>query len=572
MDRAWARFQKHEPNLGVRDLYSFILNAAEQRWRPDVLPQVIDLAESMQDRDPKSRTLGNYRWYWHQPKPSDLNAVEFSMQTAGLTYLLYRDRLTKPAREKLEAAIKLGCVGMAHQRVDVSYTNIFLMRLANCILIGQALDAPDLVQQGRAWLEEWLTYTKTNGVHEFASPTYYGVDLTDLGAVVRYAKDEKIRADAERGLRLLWTEIAARWFEPYQGMAGAYSRDYGFLTGHGDLDQHLQRAGWNHLAPAQNRPALETLTHWDPPAALRDSFGNEPRHVYQRWGPQPWQQATTYVGRTFAVGSSGAGYGPQDRMLAVTLSGGPQRTILHFQMDHYGDPYGQQKILTSGDHMKLTHLLPFTTSVQRGPEVLMLSSFNPAGKGAPQQYTSVCSNLVFPDDVELWDSDGKLVLAKGPTLHPLSDDHILFLRDHETAVAICVLWAVNDHGKTPAVQLARDGSAYHAQRLVVVNSSEKPLASVATAVWIRAAEDLDDAKFAAFRRGFIAAVGRTVVKKTEGRIELSVPSLVTDVNLKLGANLEKEERIATEGFDPALRTGVLNVNGKDWGAEILGKE
>ncbi|MDE3084948.1 MAG: hypothetical protein KGJ37_07020, partial [Verrucomicrobiota bacterium] len=224
LDRAWARLQKRNGRSSSRDIYNFLLTAAAHAWHSEKLSAVIDLGEELHDCDPASPTYGNYRWYWSNTHPDDRNAVEFCMSAASLTWTLYRDRLPADAREKLSAALALGVEGILRHKVDVSYTNIFLMRLANCILIGESTGRPELVQRGRDWLDEWLAYTRAYGIHEFSSPTYYGVDLADLGALARYAQDDSIRAKAATALRLFWTDIAANWFEPYQGIAGAHSR------------------------------------------------------------------------------------------------------------------------------------------------------------------------------------------------------------------------------------------------------------------------------------------------------------------------------------------------------------
>jgi hypothetical protein len=288
LDRKWEQLQRHESELAVRDVFNFLLTAAARSWRPEKLSAIIDLAESLHDRDPASATYGNYRWYWRDPKPDDRNAVEFSMQAAGLAWVLYRDRLPETAREKLRAALALGVEGMLRHKVDVSYTNIFLMRLANCILIGESTGRPDLVQRGRAWLDEWLADTRAWGIHEYSSPTYYGVDLSDLGGLARYAQDPEVRSRAVSALQLLWTDIAANWFAPFQGIAGAHSRDYGFLTGHGYLDQQLLRACWIDRDPGgESRPVLDDLTYRAPPAGLRAVVDGPPRVVSQQWGRNP---------------------------------------------------------------------------------------------------------------------------------------------------------------------------------------------------------------------------------------------------------------------------------------------
>ncbi len=185
----------------------------------------------------------------------------------------------------------------------------------------------------------------------------------------------------------------------YEGIAGAHSRDYGFLTGHGYLDQQLMRAGWLKNTSGESHPAIDDVTFWNPPAEIRAAIPAAPRVVTQRFGTQPWEHATHYVGKNFSLGSSGAGYGAQDKVLTLTLAGGPKLPLVNFALDYHRDPYGQQQLATADGHSKLTHLLPFISSVQRGPEALLIAAYNPAtarnpiGGKAPIAYESVNAKL-----------------------------------------------------------------------------------------------------------------------------------------------------------------------------------
>jgi hypothetical protein len=573
LDHAWARFQKRAPDSGSRDIYNFLLNAVAHNWRPEKWSAVIDLAEELHDRNPDSPTYGNYRWYWRDVHPNDRNAVEFCLQTAGLAWVLYRDRLPGDARAKLAAALALGSEGMLRHKVAASYTNIFLMRLANCILIGESTGRPDLVKSGRVWLDEWLAYTRANGIHEFSSPTYYAVDVEDLGALARYAQVPDVRTKAEAALRLFWTDIAANWFAPYQGIAGAHSRDYGFLTGHGDLDQQLFRAHWLAKDPGgEYHPALDDLTYWDPPADLRATVGDPPRSVAQQYGPQPWERATHYVGRNFSLGTAGESYGAQDKVLALTLAGGPQMPIVNFSLDYRGDPYGRKKIAEASGHKKLMHLVPFVASAQRGPEALLIavynpsSAVNPAGKGQPMDYTGVQATFVLPAPVELWDAHGPL--ATDATEQILADDSPLFLRYGGTAAMLHFVLASDDRGQPAKIMLVRDGLAVGAQRLTAVLADGTPRGRVTAAVWVRATEGVaDDAAFAAFRRDCLEAIAHSAATIDGDRLDVAVPGL--SAPLKLSLDLHKEQRLAVEGADPAMEPGILNVNGRDLGTPCL---
>lgn len=568
-DRTWKRLSGRDPNLGARAVFEFLLDAVAHDWRPEHWPALLALGEELHDRDPASPTYGNYRWYWREPKPNDRNAVEFAMQSASLTYVGYRERMPAPLQKQFAAALALGAEGMLRHKVDVSYTNIFLMRSANCILIGEAIDRPQLVSQGRRWLDEWFAYTRANGIHEFSSPTYYGTDLTVLGALANFSRTPEVRRQAESALQLFWTDIAAHWFAPHQGIAGAHSRDYGFLIGHGYLDQVLFRSDWiAHVFPTESHPTIDDLTFWAPPPEARTIASQAPRTVVQRWGPQSWERATHYVGRTTSLGSSGAGYGAQDKVLALTFAGGPQEPITTFSLDYRRDPYGQKKTATSDGHAKLTHLLPFVASVQRGPEVLLVSAFdpaharNPAGGKAPIPYAGIGGTFVLPKAVAVLDAKGPI--AESGTI-AFADGAPLFVREGDAVAAIEFVATHDDHGKPARIELVRDGDAVGAQRLTAVLADGQPAGPVFAAVWVRAAENITtDEAFTVFRTQFLADAKQATCSAA-GKIDVKVPGRTGALHVVVDPL--RQQRLTLDGGEPAA--GILAINGVDVGGPIV---
>ncbi|MFI5336044.1 MAG: hypothetical protein ACHQ5A_04630 [Opitutales bacterium] len=570
LDKEWGRIRQRRPLDGSREIYAFLLTAAARGWHPERLPAVIDLAEEMHETDPAKKGYGNYRWHWNDPAPDDFNSVEFCLQTAGLTWVLYRDRLVPEARAKLAAAIALGTKGLLGHKVPVDYDNIFLMRLANAVLIGQSTGRPELVARGAAWLEEWLAQVRRDGLHEFSSPTYYGVDLAVLGSLVRYADDPGIRAKAAAAHAFLWTDIAANWFEPHQGITGPCSRDYGFLTGHGYLDQQFVRAGWiRGGVTGESRPVLDDVTYVDPPPGVRAQWGPGTRVVARHYGAKPAELAVHYVGRHFTLGSAGEAYGAQDRMFALTFDGGPRQPIANFSFDYRDDHYGQDRIRTSGGHSKLTHLVPFVASVQRAAEVLFAGSVdpqttpNPAGRNQPMAYAGVWATLVLPREVEVW--QGGHPVATGAEV-PLQPAEPVFLRAGDVAAAVRFVLVRDDHGRSPGVSLIRDGDGLGAQRLSAVLAPGKPGQPVLAALWVRAAEGLDDKTFAAFCTAFARDNAGAQGAEQEGVLTLAVTGAMGP--LKIEADLRTRRVLHLEGGDPAMAQGILNVNGKDYGSML----
>ncbi|MBN2449062.1 MAG: hypothetical protein JXR77_01655 [Lentisphaeria bacterium] len=411
LERRWESFQDPSPQMGVRSLFEFALESAEADHGLERLGGALERAERMQDRDPESRTYGNFRWYWGAERPEDLNAVEFSMQDAALLWMRHRERLPEDALERLERLISFAVEGIRRHNVRESYTNIFLMKTWNCIALGEQTERPELAREGYAMLDAWLLYTWEHGVHEYLSPTYYGTDLDSLLLIAAFSRDSRARSQAETALRLFWTDIAANWFEPCLRLGGAHSRDYDYVTGHGYLDHHLRFAGW--LEPHADAAPLRfaALTGWRPPGELRTlAVERLPRMVRQRWGAGAGERAAQYVGRSVSLGSAGASYAdPMDKTLTVHFAGGPGMPVVSFLMDARNDPYGRLRNPVGGGHSKALHLTPFLMSVQREREALLLAAISPGDRGFQRPAPDpVCllSHVVLPrEGVALWVGD-----------------------------------------------------------------------------------------------------------------------------------------------------------------------
>ena len=575
LDKAWSKIETPEPNLGSRAIMEFILEAAgspENQKHGTRIEAAFRCLERMQDRDPASKTYGNFCWYWHEQKPGDLNAVEFVTQHATLLKLRYANHLSPKAGESLDRLLTLAVEGMHRQKVDVGYTNIYLMKTWNLLALGEGMKRPELVQEGAAMLDQWIDFTGKNGIREFLSPTYYGVDLDSLGLMARQLSNPTVQEKAKRCLLLFWTNIAANWFEPARRLGGAHGRDYDYLTGHGVLDLHLLDAGWIDASQCKPPvfPVIAEATRWLPPENIhRAALTTLPRFVFQKWDAPDTAWSSQYVGHHVSLGVSGCSQGPEDKPFALTLDGpaGAKTVMVNFFMDGRGDPYGKNKIPTGASgHKKSHHLVPFLGAVQSGADVLFLASWpihgRPVSKKEP---VPVCllSHLNLPVEAVVWTAD-KPVDA-GAASQPLPDN-LCFLRMGDVAVGLHFLLALDTAGKPAPVQLFNDGAPYAAKRLTVTHSSGPPGEGQGlTALAIRVAEGLDDAGFAAFRRDFIqtktsAAVEKGVVHVTAGTGKRT---------LTLDADLTASRILHSQGFDNAMQTAPMSVNGKDYCTGLL---
>ena len=587
-ESVWKRIEPHPINaaspsapqkhgVGCRAIMSAILEATGTSGYAERSPKIekaMENLESMQDRDPASKTYGNFRWYWDQPKPEDLNAVQFVTQRAVLLKLCYGDRLSSispKASESLDRILTHAIEGIRRQKVDVAYTNIFLMKTWNLLALGQALNRPDLTDEGNAMLDAWIAFTRKNGITEYLSPTYLGIDLDSLGLMANQLEDPATKAKAEGALRFFWENIAANWFEPAQRLGGAHGRDYDYLTGHGALDLHLRRVGWIHptageIPPPQPRfedfTVFLELCHWTPPAELhQQALAQIPRFTSLRCGPNDTDWASQQIGHHVSIGVAGACKGGEDKPFAINLAGpaGPKTVMVNFFMDGRGDPYGTKKIPTGASgHNKAHHLVPTFRAVQSGGDVLFLASYSGAVHGSKKEPAPVClySHLDLPEEAVVWSTDQPLDPKQPSQAIP---NNLCFLRLDDVAIGLKFLLAQDVAGQPVTVELVNDGHKFQAKRLSVTHSAT-PLGDGrgTVAVAVRAEEGLDEAGFAAFRKKFSEA---PVTAEQQGT-EITLSTEGAKNPLFLQADLRSGKLLRSEGADPSIQIAPLSVNGK----------
>ena len=572
LERRWHSLREPRARFSTREFFEFTLDAVAQDWHPERVERALELAEQKQDRDPKAKTYGNFAWYWEDPQPIDLNAAEFAMQRAALVWILYRDRLSPKATETLQRLMRFAIEGVLHHKVSVDYTNIFVMKTWNCIALGENTGRPELARTGYAMLDEWLRRVRQVGVREYLSPTYYAVDFECLGAIARHAQLPAARAKAALALDYLWTDVAANWFAPAARLGGAHSRDYDYLTGHGNLDQWVARAGWTTVERAATDDNFKQVFA-PPPAPLKNAvLDMVPRFVRQRWGDPEEERAAQWVGREVALATSGAIYrDPMDKTLVVLFAGGTTLPGCEYLMDARRDPYGQNKIATGGGHNKSFHAQPFTMSVQNGPEALLLTVADAEGVKPPAFHSSgsnlACclSHFTFPAKAQVFIGAQGVAVTVLDKLRLSTPDTAVFLQHGNAVAALRFVFASMPDGTAAPVELVNDGAKWNTMRLTAVHSEQKPTGRIACALWVRVVENLDEAQFAAFRKTFADA--KPIVKHDAATLDVKVPGQAGALRLK--ADLKKEKCLALEGAQTGPVNYLLEVNGRELGAPLL---
>jgi hypothetical protein len=411
VDARWQRYFGSgtlQNGTTSRELIALALDGLASHYDDARIAQSLTALASMQDRDPASRSYGNMLWYAGDKQITDRNGVEFVMRHATLLWLLYADRLTPAQRAPLQAMLELARTGVTRHSVNISYTNIYLMKAWNLVALGNCLNDAALSVQGKTMLRDWLRYTARVGISEYLSPTYYGVDLDNLALLRNLAPDDETRTLASAGLDAVWSDIALHWYAPAARLGGTHSRDYSRLFSLGDINTLVARAGWLGSASntAPKTPYNAYAFAMPSASAAKWLSAPLPRFIESRWGEEPQQRLSHYLGKNLSVASAQANYYNMDTApLAISLGSGQDVPVISFLMEGRRDYYGTQRIVEPGSgHLKSLHLRPFLASVQHEREVLFAAS----GSNDSNFNSALESVLILPADASFWLDDKPL--------------------------------------------------------------------------------------------------------------------------------------------------------------------
>jgi len=189
--------------------------------------QVLDVLLACQERRPERRSVGNFLWMLEDRNVSDPNAVEFVLEHLIPMMVHHGDRLSEPMRQRVLESIRLGLGAIRRIDVTIRYTNIAALDIANTCVGGELIGDADIAVRGRRKLEEWMTYTWSQGAcFEYNSPTYSRVTVGALNYLIRDIRDEELRVLARAMRARLALGIALRIHRGTGRWAGPHSRAY----------------------------------------------------------------------------------------------------------------------------------------------------------------------------------------------------------------------------------------------------------------------------------------------------------------------------------------------------------
>lgn len=580
------------PDIGIRGVLRFALEAAGRGRDPAVVDDALALARSMQVVDPADPHRGNFRWRLRDTGVVDTNACEFAGQLLAMLRLEDDGRLVprppgrrlSPAgRELLETMARDALGAIRRRRVEPGYTNVALLHAWNLLALGD-LDGPAGIDAGIAAWREWHDFTARRGITEFVAPTYLGIDLDALALIADHAPDPRIRVEAEGALDYLWLSAACHWLPAAERLSGPRARDSDRLFGRGYSDEHLADAGWLTVAPRMEgagwlpgapRTGLHvyrSACRCEPAARLREEVvALAPRFVVERTGARAWQRITDWVGTTTSIGVAGEGRGAEDKTLVVNLppadappvtGRGPWRAPnVTLVVDGADDPYGTSpRPDPATGHVTARHLRPYVVASQEGPRVTGLWFLDPRREPFgvdPETLSGLAAHLIVPTGCSLWSDAGELAAGA-----ELAADAVVFLRGADCALGVRFLAPDDADLRAVGIAYVVDDGRRGVARLTAAFARGVPRRGLLLGLDLELVEGCDDDAFARFRRAFRERGVRLAREGSRVAVEGSLP-----VSLDLGDGDARPRRTA---FTPVLPEGaLLLLDGREIGREAF---
>jgi len=438
----------------------------------DEVQTLTSRAFAEQDMDPSSPRYGTVPWaVGVRAQVEDANAIEFTCLPTGAIMTKYRAQLTTRFVREITPHLHAALAAIRRHNVAVAYTNIYLMKISNLLLLGEAVGDDDAVKLGLGNLDKWIEYTRKNGIGEYNSPTYGETQINSATIAYDCTSNAQARALLHSVLDYLWADACASYYAPTQQLAGASSRDYDFLYGSGGLDRCFFYAGLRDESPVPTLlndtsapfcDAVETL--YRPTQQMLDLAMQTDKSMVSGYGPDTAMDRTLYSTAAFSVGTAGNPYGAQDREIGVRFGSGRKLAIVSVFLDPFDAPDGSVKVTGKDNHSKPGHLhLDEAVAQDKGS---VLAVYNLAPGMGKAEYSSIGLNVILPAHTDgLW-LDGQKVDDSDISNHPCTENSVVVIREGKAMMAVRLFGVGGFDHYQPAYFLKHDIAKGDAFRLV----------------------------------------------------------------------------------------------------------
>jgi hypothetical protein len=576
IDQFKTREMADPPQPSVRDLPDVALALLALGSDPKTAESYLRFAMSCQNMDPASPGYGKVMWRVGHPELHDENAIEFTMYAFAPAVLRYGGKLSDQFRKDMIPHLQAGIAAIRRHRVKVDYTNIYLMKLANLMMLGQIVNDPSAIAEGKANLDNWLAFTRTHGITEYDSPTYGGIQLICLEDVYLQAPDAETKAKARMALDYLWSDFAANYFPGRGQLGGPHSRSYDFLYQSGILQRWFYSEG---LAPvfagnddstfSGDWPNAILPGDYHPSEAILDLAHIPQRIVQQRYGLNPGEDRYNYITPDFDIGSASAFRGPQDFKIGAEFASGKKLPVVSVVADPFDAPFGMLKVADADGHHKPRHLRELIAAVQDKGAILALQDIS---HDLPQtSSTSIATDIVFPAKATAIYLNGKQINNNAPFDLPADSKSTVCIREGNAALAIRIFAADGYAGKPAQYAVKYDGNKWGAGRLVAYHYKGPPIElncpALRSGVFLDMEHCASDEDFSQF----MTREQAVNIVETSSPSGWSASADLGGTRLSAGLDLVAKKIAFRKINDRDIQPLTFTVNGRNLSDEILGR-
>jgi hypothetical protein len=433
---------------------------------------LVERAFAEQQMDVDSPQYGTVPWSVGERAASeDPNAIEFTCLPTGAIMTRYRSQLSPEFIREITPHLHAALAAIRRHNVPVAYTNIYLMKISNLLLLGEAVGDDDAVMLGLSNLDNWIDYTRKNGLAEYNSPTYGETQINSADVAFSNTSNTVARARLGAVLDYLWADACASYYPPTQQVAGASSRDYDFMYGTGPLDRYFYIEGLRGDLPTStlvndmSGPFCDPVEgKYRPSARILALALEAQKSMVSGYGPEDWMDRTLYATPAFSVGTAGGPYGLQDREIGIRFGSGRKLPIVSVFLDPFDSPDGSVRVLDKQNHSKPGHIkLTQAIAQDKGAVLAVYDLATNLGKTG---YSSLGLDLILPAHTDgLW-LDGKKLDDSDTTDHPTTAQSIVVVREGKAALAARMFGVGGFEGFEPVYFLKHDIAKGNAFRLV----------------------------------------------------------------------------------------------------------
>lgn len=315
------------PSCRQEFYFALALLATDNKANNDLANEILAKYLSLQVTDPQSPYYGS--WYYKELL-GKTDGLEWDMFNPIPVFHMVFDmpeKLTESNRKLALASMSLVSKGLAakwypnHIKPEaIGHTNYHLMYCADLLLASEYCEDRLGQSLAVAALENWLSWTKRNGVTEFNSPTYLAVDLQALSAIELYSKDKRAVELAMTAADILIADGLLHFKRP-KALLGANSRSYDVLSGKGRSCSYLEMALSGKIPDVEDISSILNVffghRNGDWVTGLWIKSLDQTFTFESKWAPDLWAVRKSWFGESLVLGTSGMGYGSQDRNLVV---------------------------------------------------------------------------------------------------------------------------------------------------------------------------------------------------------------------------------------------------------------